>query len=89
MWRVWLLRYLVENFDDLLALDLKLARILGAPAPHTLSSWAYEKSPFWTKIIDWAFLKLLGQRNHCKGAKDGIDRQRAREEQQKGEKEAS
>lgn len=63
--REFLRRYISENFDDLLALDLKLARVLGAPAPHTLSSWAYLKSPFWTKFIDTIFSWLFSQTHHC------------------------
>lgn len=59
-------RYVNENYDDLLVLDLKIARLLGAPAPHTLSSWAYKNSPFWTAIIDLLFYWLYGQRGHCK-----------------------
>jgi hypothetical protein len=64
--RLVLLRYLTENFDDLLLLDLKLARLLGAPAPHTLSSWVHHKR--WKvleKIIDHFFKWLLNQDNHC------------------------
>lgn len=64
--RLALLRYFHENFDDLLVLDLKIARLLGAPAPHTLSSWAYLKSPFWTDVIDDLFLWFLGQEEHCR-----------------------
>lgn len=60
-------RYIRENFDDLLALDLKIARMLGVPAPHTLSSWAYYKSPFWTKFIDFLAWHILDQKDHCKG----------------------
>lgn len=70
--RQWLTRYLNENFDDLLRLDLKMARILGAPAPHTLSSysWLLESKGkpwgrFWRPIIDKLFQWLLNQENHC------------------------
>lgn len=68
--KVLLLRYLTENFDDLLLFDLKLARLLGAPAPHTLSSYAYSRkdSLFWRafqiitdKLAKW----LLNQDDHC------------------------
>jgi hypothetical protein len=66
---VWarIARYVEENFDDLLALDLKAARLLGAPAPHTLSSWAHQQSPFfYAKIIDALFYKIRGQTEHCR-----------------------
>lgn len=66
-------RYIDENFDDLLKLDLKVARLLGAPAPHTLSSYAYmldeKKKPWgmlWRPVIDWIFNKTYGQVDHCK-----------------------
>lgn len=66
-------RYIDENFEDLLKLDLKLARILGAPAPHTLSSYAYlldtQNKPwgkFWRRFIDWLFWKIDNQTEHCK-----------------------
>lgn len=65
--------YIVENFDDLLALDLKVARILGAPAPHTLSSYAYLLECraswwgcLWRFVIDKIFLWLFEQKDHCK-----------------------
>lgn len=68
-----LLRYLNENFDDLLNLDLSVARVLGAPAPHTLSSYAYkldEEGKPWGKVtrplIDDIFRWLIDQPNHCK-----------------------
>lgn len=68
----WLNRYIQENFDDLLAFDLKLARLLGAPAPHTLSSYAYKLEQdgkpwgkFWRPVIDWIFYWLREQINHC------------------------
>lgn len=70
--RLALLRYLNENFDDLLALDLKWARILGAPAPHTISSYAWkleQENKLWGKLwrpmIDWIFKWLLEQEDHC------------------------
>jgi hypothetical protein len=68
-----ILRYLNENFDDLLELDLKLARILGAPSPHTLSSYSYKLEQegklwgkFWRPVIDKVFKWLLTQIDHCK-----------------------
>lgn len=71
--RVWLLKQLVDNFDEFMAWDLKWARRLGAPAPHTLSSWAYVKSPFWTKIIDTVYGDwLIEQPNHCKQDYDRV-----------------
>lgn len=67
-----LLRYFHENFDDLLKLDMKMARILGAPAPHTLSSYAYVMEQkgrwwglFWRPIIDFLAKKFFKQENHC------------------------
>jgi hypothetical protein len=61
----FLQRYIAENFDDLLEMDLKLARVLGAPAPHTLSSWSHLNSPFWAKIINLFFKWVFDQDNHC------------------------
>lgn len=65
-------RYIDENFDDLLNLDLKVARLLGAPAPHTLSSYAYMLEQdkerwglFWRPVIDWFFIKLGDPPGHC------------------------
>lgn len=58
-------RYVSENYDDLLNLDMTLARLLGAPAPHTLSSYAFLKSPFWRMVIDLIFWVVWGQKNHC------------------------
>lgn len=69
--KLWIIRYGTENFHDLLAFDLKLARMLGAPAPHTLSSWAYYRkdvSAFWClfrKITDKLAYWLLKQVDHC------------------------
>lgn len=59
-------QYILENKADLLNLDLSLARVLGAPAPHTLSSWAYKKSRFWTVVIDLIWRWLFSVDNHCK-----------------------
>lgn len=66
-------RYIVENFDDLLALDLKIARLLGAPAPHTLSSYSYMLEQegkwwgeLWRPIIDKIMFWAMGQVDHCK-----------------------
>lgn len=68
-----LARYISENFDDLLALDLHIARLLGAPAPHTLSSYSYKLEladkrwgKFWRPIIDKIMYYILGQTDHCK-----------------------
>lgn len=68
-----LARYITENLNDLLALDLKIARLMGAPAPHTLSSYAYmlevEGKPwgqFWRPIIDRIFRFIFDQKEHCK-----------------------
>ena len=58
-------RYVSENYDDLLNLDLTLARLLGAPAPHTLSSYAFEQSYFWRLVIDLAWLIVFDEKNHC------------------------
>lgn len=66
--RYWLARYIRENWDDLLALDLKAARVLGIPAPHTLSSWAYAirlSQPFWWHLIDQLAWWLLDEEDHC------------------------
>lgn len=61
-----ILRYLVENFDDLLLLDLKLARLFGAPHPHTISSWVHLKGwKLLEKIINHFFKWLINQENHC------------------------
>lgn len=62
-----ILRYLVENFDDLLQLDLKLARLIGAPAPHTLSSWIHFKK--WVRLerfVNFWFKWLINQDEHCR-----------------------
>lgn len=67
-------RYVHENFDDLLRQDMHLARVLGAPAPHTLSSYAYRLElegkfwgKFWRPIIDVVYGSwIMGQTNHCK-----------------------
>jgi hypothetical protein len=72
--RKWLLRYVRENWTELLALDMKWARILGAPAPHTLSSWAWERrnaSKFWglfRRFTDFLFLTFAKVPNHCQSA---------------------
>lgn len=75
----FVVRYVKENFDDLLALDLKMARILGAPAPHTLSSFSYkleqEGKPwgkFWRPVIDKIMLWAIGQVDHCKADYDRV-----------------
>ena len=66
-----IVRYVVENFDDLYELDMKWARILGAPAPHTISSYAClraSENRFWRwmkKFVDWAALRLFNQKEHC------------------------
>ena len=67
-----IVQYIVENYDDLLKFDLKLARLLGAPAPHTLSSYAYfleQQGSFWGKFwrpkIDKIFEWLFSQTHHC------------------------
>lgn len=68
-----LLKFLNEKFDELLELDMAVARVLGAPAPHTLSSYAYEldkegslKGFLCRSVIDTAFKWLIQQDNHCK-----------------------
>lgn len=61
-------RYIQENWDDLLLLDLKVARLLGIPAPHTLSSWAYAtrlRQPFWNHLIDAIWVWLFNELDHC------------------------
>jgi hypothetical protein len=65
--------YITENFEDLLALDLKWARLFGAPAPHTISSYVYlletKNKPFGKflrPVIDKLFLWLFEQTDHCK-----------------------
>ena len=67
--RTRILEYVYDNLEDLLNLDLKVARILGAPAPHTLSSYAFlEVNWFWKyfhRVTDALFKWLLGQENHC------------------------
>lgn len=63
--RTAIARYIRENFDDLLALDLKIARLLGIPAPHTLSSYAHVKGGFWERVIDRIFKWLFNEINHC------------------------
>lgn len=79
-------RWVVKHFDDLLTIDLTLARILGAPAPHTLSSYARlreleGRGSGWRKFIDfWYGWFVMGEINHCEKdfrrvAKDGSDRQ--------------
>lgn len=71
--RAWVVRYITENFDDLLALDLKLARLLGAPSPHTLSSYAEltaEKGRRWGLFCRWFINKLwwwlFNVEGHCR-----------------------
>lgn len=65
--RARIARYINENFDDLLVLDLKIARILGAPAPHTISSYAHLKGPrIWEKFIDGLWLWLFDEPDHCR-----------------------
>ena len=67
-------RYVSENFDDLLKLDLKVARILGAPAPHTLSSYAYrlnQEGKFFGKVFmplidEWYGVWIREEPDHCK-----------------------
>jgi hypothetical protein len=61
-----LLRYIVENFDDLLRLDLRIARIMGAPAPHTISSYAHKKWKWLEPIIDKLAFWLWAEKGHCK-----------------------
>jgi hypothetical protein len=68
-----LLRYLNEHFDDLLELDLALARLSGAPAPHTISSYAAELERDGKLLglvtrpaIDGLFYWLIDEPNHCK-----------------------
>lgn len=58
-------QYIEENFDDLLELDLKWARLLGAPAPHTISSYSHLKWKWLEPIIDWLFFWLYEEQNHC------------------------
>jgi hypothetical protein len=60
-----ILRYIVENWDDLLALDLKLARIFGAPAPHTISSYSHVKWKWLEPIIDALAIWLWSEFDHC------------------------
>lgn len=64
--REFLQDYIRRNFQKLLKLDLRMARLIGAPSPHTLSSWAYVKSPFWRKFIDKLFWWLFNEADHCK-----------------------
>jgi hypothetical protein len=78
-----ILRYIVENFDDLLALDLKVARIAGAPAPHTLSSYAYQLEQegkrwgkLWRPVIDYLFRWLMDQEAHCRKDYERVSRSR-------------
>lgn len=68
-----LLTYLNEHFNDLLELDLALARLSGAPAPHTISSYAVvlEREGkllglVSRPVIDGLFYWLIEQPNHCK-----------------------
>lgn len=74
-----LLRYMKENFDDLLELDLKVARLMGAPAPHTISSYAYmlerEQKPVGIVLrpaIDDLFKWLADQPDHCKSDYESV-----------------
>lgn len=67
-------RYVTENFNDLLNLDMHLARLLGAPAPYTLSAYSYKLElegklggKICRPIIDKVFGSwIMGQTDHCK-----------------------
>lgn len=67
-------RYVVENMDDLLKWDMHVARVLGAPAPQTLSSYSYKLEQegkvvgkITRPIIDVVFGQwVMGEKEHCK-----------------------
>jgi hypothetical protein len=63
--RLRVVQYIEENFDDLLELDLKWARIMGAPAPHTISSYSHLKWKWLEPIIDRAWFWLFDEKEHC------------------------
>lgn len=59
-------------FNDLLKLDISLARLLGAPKGATLSGHAYvmeQEGKPWGKVcrplIDWGAKTFFDQDNHC------------------------
>lgn len=67
-----ILRWLHENYDDLLKLDLSVARLFGAPAPHTISSYAYQLDREGNRLgkvlrplIDALFKWLKNEQDHC------------------------
>jgi hypothetical protein len=64
--RRFLQRYIRENRDDLLDFDLKLARVFGAPAPHTVSSYAHIQWTWLEPIINKLWLWLFKQKDHCR-----------------------
>jgi hypothetical protein len=66
--RLAVLRYIRENLDDLLALDLKIARLLGAPAPHTISGYSHIKWTWLEPTIDFLALWIFKQKDHCRKA---------------------
>jgi hypothetical protein len=67
-------RYVTENFNDLLKLDMHWARVLGAPAPFTLSAYAYKLEQegklggkVFRPLIDKFFGEwIMNEQNHCK-----------------------
>jgi hypothetical protein len=81
--RTAILRFLVKYFDELLDLDLRIARLFGIPAPHTLSSYAYVVGGFWCKFIDMFFKWLINQDNHCQRDYERISREAEADQQKK------
>lgn len=53
----------------LLALDVFVCHLLTGQGDLTISGWAYirQRQKKWTpiKFIDWLFLVIRGQKNHC------------------------
>ena len=71
-------RYLI---NVLIALDQLGTALLGSFPDETLSSYAYrlrlqgKRAGFFADWIDWVFLKLFKQEDHCRKA---YDEERAR-----------
>lgn len=77
--KLGILRYMKENYDDLLALDLSVARLMGAPAPHTISSYTHQLAKAGNPVacvagvfIDATFHWLLEQPDHCKSEYESV-----------------
>jgi hypothetical protein len=64
--RRFLERYIRENKEDLLAFDLKLARLLGAPSPHTISSYSHIQWVWFEPIVNATWWWLFKEKDHCR-----------------------